>query len=287
MKLFFVRDVCYNFSDMLLTPKKIKQFREVIYSYYQTHGRQFPWRNTDNPYAILVSEIMLQQTQASRVLVKYEEFLHAFPTWKSLAHASLQNILKVWQGMGYNRRALALREIARRIQNDHKGQLPNNPTVLMKFPSIGPHTAGSICAFAFNRGTLFIETNIRTVFIHYFFQNITNIHDRELLPYIEATLDTKQPRIWYNALMDYGAYLKKEHKNPSRQSFHHVKQSAFANSDRQLRGQIIKQLTSSAYTRKQLINILNCDEHRITKLVTDLTNEGILERCKKKICIAS
>ncbi|MEK7079017.1 MAG: A/G-specific adenine glycosylase, partial [Patescibacteria group bacterium] len=132
--------------------------------------RDFPWRNTTDPYHILVSEVMLQQTQVARVMVKFPIFIDQFSNFKELATASTKDILQVWQGMGYNRRALYLKKIAEIVITQYKGKLPDDPAILDTFPGIGEATAASIVAFAFNKPLVFIETNIRRVFIHLFFE---------------------------------------------------------------------------------------------------------------------
>ena len=153
-------------------------FQTELLSFYQKEGRSFLWRNTQNPYHILVSEIMLQQTQADRVVPKYELFLLNFPTLQSLADAPLREVLTLWQGLGYNRRAMGLHKAAQIVAYEYQGMVPDCQEKLMQLPSIGPYTAGAVCAFAFNQPTVFIETNIRSVFIHFFFQGLTKIPDR-------------------------------------------------------------------------------------------------------------
>src|SRR5258708_1907984 len=182
----------------------ISKFRATIYDYYRNHARTFPWRETTDPYRIMVSEIMLQQTQTQRVLVKYAQFIDAFPDFATLAQAPLRNVLQVWQGLGYNRRGMYLHQAAQQIMAEYKGGLPNDPVLLEKLHGIGPNTAGSIVAFAYNSPVVFIETNIRAVFLHHFFVGRAHVHDRELRPFIEAALDKDNPRHWYYALMDYG-----------------------------------------------------------------------------------
>ena len=173
------------------------KFKKEIWKYYKAHKREMPWRNTTNPYYIVVSEIMLQQTQVSRVISKYTSFIKKFPTWKKLAEAQLKDVLLEWQGLGYNRRGKALHSIAQKVVQEYKSALPHELHILTTFSSIGLNTAGSICAFAFNTPTVFIETNIRTVFIHFFFKDKERIDDKDILKLVEKTLDTENPREWY------------------------------------------------------------------------------------------
>ncbi|NUN23224.1 MAG: A/G-specific adenine glycosylase, partial [Candidatus Jettenia caeni] len=198
----------------ILTPDAIKKFQKVIYSYYQEYGRNLPWRITQEPYHILVSEIMLQQTQVQRVIGKYESFIQVFPNFYSLSRAPLKMVLKEWQGLGYNRRAMALKRIAQKVIEEFGGVLPSSVDALITFPGIGRATASAISAFAFHKPTVFIETNIRRVFIHSFFHDETNIKDTEIILLVEKTLDVSNPRNWYYALMDYGVMLKKDYENP-------------------------------------------------------------------------
>jgi len=258
--------------------KKLTSFKQFIWQYYQQHGRAFAWRNIDNPYHIVVSEIMLQQTQTYRVEPKFDAFIEAFPAFEDLAHAPLRDVLMLWQGLGYNRRGKFLHAIAQKVMNDFDGVLPDNPEVLKMFPGIGPNTAGSICAFAFNKPVVFIETNIRTVFLHHFFSSQKEgIDDNEILPLIEQALDHTNPREWYYALMDYGVMLKKNHPNPSRKSKHHTKQSKFEGSDRQIRGMIVKLLTrNERLTRAQLDAQINREPERIEKALAQLVDESMV-----------
>lgn len=260
-------------------------FKKTIWNYYEKHRRQMAWRDDPSPYKVVVSEIMLQQTQAERVAKKFDSFLKEFPDFKSLSKAPLQSVLKEWQGLGYNRRALNLHRLSQQIQ----GKLPKTYEELIELPGIGPNTAGSILAFAFNIPRPFIETNIRTVYIHFFFKKTRGkIHDKKIMPLIEETLDKKNPREWYYALMDYGAYLKKLHPNPSRRSKHHIKQSKFKGSNRELRSHILKELLKESQTIGALIGLFPDKEKiKIDKNVRDLEKEGFIKLHGKiyTICI--
>ncbi len=271
------------------TLRELRKFQRTVWDFYDKNKRAFAWRETTDPYQITVSEIMLQQTQTERVAKKFPEFLAAFSTWKKLADAPLPDLLRVWQGMGYNRRAIALQKIAVRVVNEFEGQLPNNPEILETFPGIGPNTAGSICAFAFNAPTVFIETNIRAVFLHHFFADQTKVHDKELLPIVEAALVTERAREWYYALMDYGVYLKKLHKNPARRSAHHARQSAFEGSDRQIRSGILKLLLKMTEASLETIfgNFPDTDNERVERLLGQLVHEGFVANEKGIFCIRS
>jgi A/G-specific adenine glycosylase len=222
---------------------------------------------------------MLQQTQVKRVIDKYQQFLSTFPDFQSLAKAPLSTILKVWQGLGYNRRALALKEIAEIVIQRFGGVLPSSPEMLNTLPGIGRYTAAAICTFAYNQPMVFIETNIRTVFIHLFFPTQENVKDEEILPLIEQTLDSSNPREWYFALMDYGGMLKKKYQNPARRSSYYHKQSPFKDSDRRIRGLILKLiLEKQSITEWDVVHHLKTDHKRIAQNLTQLTKEGFIKR---------
>ncbi len=257
----------------------IAPFQEFIWTFYQHNKRDFAWRNIDNPYYILISEIMLQQTQTHRVITKYEEFIAAFPTFESLAAAPLRDVLSVWQGLGYYRRARFLHQAAQIVVNEYAGVLPQDPKILQTFPGIGPNTAGSIAAFAFNQPTVFIETNIRTVFIHSFFCDSIAVSDKELLPLITQSVDHDNPREWYYALMDYGVFLKSRQVNPSRKSAHYAKQSKFEGSDRQIRAKILKIIvTAEKIGHQEILDLVNKDAERVEKIIAQLINEQFIQK---------
>lgn len=259
------------------TTTNIDEFIQTIWSYYTVNKRHFSWRNNHTPYSIVVSEIMLQQTQTDRVVHKYEQFINTFSSFEVLAQASLKDVLFAWQGLGYNRRGLALQSTAQKVVSEYQGILPNSPEILITFPGIGKATASSICAFAFNKPTLFIETNIRAVFIHFFFNGYDKIKDAEIFPLVEATVDQNNPREWYYALMDYGVMLKKTMANPSRKSAHHTQQSKFEGSDRQIRGMILKILTVQPWsTFQELCSNIDREPHRIEKALLELQKEGFI-----------
>ena len=255
-------------------------FVKTVWDYYKKNKRAMPWRDDISPYSIFISEVMLQQTQVSRVLIKYPLFIRAFPDFKSLAKANTSSLLSAWQGMGYNRRALYLRRSAQIIIEKHSGVLPEDPEVLDGLPGIGYATACSIVAFAYNKPVVFIETNIRRVFIHHFFSNKTDIADRDILPLVEKTLDKKNPREWYWALMDYGAYVATQVENPNKKSKQYVKQKKFEGSVREVRGGVLKLLLKKQYTLEELKNIYR--DERIFTAVTQLEKEGFIILWEKK-----
>jgi A/G-specific adenine glycosylase len=270
-----------------LTTRRAVTFRKIVYDYYERHGRSFPWRETTDPYRILVSEVMLQQTQAPRVLLKYEGFIRLFPDTETLAASSLHDVLVAWQGLGYNRRALALKQSAQRIVTLYGGIIPREEESLVSLPGIGTATARAIRAFAFNEPVILIETNIRAVFIHHFFPQEETVTDSDLRSLIEKTLDRNDSRRWYNALMDYGTFLKKAHANPARKSAHHQRQSPFEGSVRQVRGAILRLILEKVWLPEHdLIKTLLFDADVVGEVLEQLEREQIIVRSDGNISIA-
>lgn len=261
------------------TPSEVAAFQQLIRDHYRDHGRSLPWRETRDPYAILVSEIMLQQTQVERVREKYREFLAAFPTLEALARAELSQVLSLWQGLGYNRRAVALRVCAQVVLERFEGKLPREVRELETLPGIGHYTARAVAAFAFGEPTPFIETNIRSVFIHHFFGDRETVRDAEIMPLVELTLDQETPRDWYYALMDYGAMLKKSGINPSRKSAHHARQSPFRGSNREQRGQILRLiLATPGVSHSGIIEELAVEPQQVSWNLQKLEQEGFIRQ---------
>jgi A/G-specific adenine glycosylase len=276
----------------MVTNKLIAQFQNDVLTYYRTHGRHdLPWRKTVDPYRILVSEVMLQQTQVPRVIEKYKEFLETFPDVGALANAPLSAVLKVWSGMGYNRRGKYLRDAAICIVEKYSGVVPVDSVTLKALPGIGPYTASAILIFAHNSPDTLIETNVRTAFIHAFFKTTAmadkKISDRELLPLIARAAEGQDPREWHWALMDYGSHLKKIHTNPSRRSAHHSKQSRFKGSLREVRGLLLRLLNDSSQTeaslfKKVLAHDVSIDTDRYQKALAGLARDEMIVKQRGK-----
>lgn len=253
----------------------IGDFVRIIKDFHASARRDLEWRRNITPYKIVVSEVMLQQTQVPRVTVKFPQFVSRFPNFRSLAGAAVADVLAEWQGMGYNRRALYVHKIAHKIVEEYDGVLPDDPHVLESFPGIGHATAGSIIAFAYNKPTIFIETNIRRVFIHFFFKGAENVSDRDIYPLVESTLDRTAPQEWYYALMDYGSMLSKSVENPNRRSKHYARQSAFEGSARKVRGQIIRTLLENISMPKNHLKTM-IDDDRFDTIIEGLIKEGFV-----------
>ena len=251
------------------------EFVELVMTRGLEHYRDLPWRNISDPYAVWISEVMLQQTQVKRVDGRWQRWMKRFPTVEMLAAAESGDVLEEWQGMGYNRRALALLHAARQIVA--AGEFPQEERELVALPGIGPATAAGIRAFAFNLPGVYLETNVRTVFLHELFPHETDVPDRALLPLVRVSCPDDMPRNWYYALLDYGAWLKKTVPNPSRRSRSHVRQSRFEGSHRQKRGEVVRMLLAAradGVVAADVAGALSVSESDARVLLDELTAEG-------------
>lgn len=266
-------------------------FRARVWEQGRSHHRDLPWRYIDDPYAVLVSEVMLQQTQVKRVLDYWPRFLSLFPTIDALASAGTSDVLEQWQGLGYNRRALALKRCADICAAEHDGRLPETVDDLVKLPGIGPATAAGVVAFAYDRPALYLETNVRTVFLHVLFPGENGVKDAALRPLVEISCPADHARDWYYALLDYGAHLKATLPNPSRRSAHHTRQSAFEGSRRQKRAELVRIVLAAGpegIDAEDAGALLNETERRagrdgvgdeeIASIIDDLASEGFFRR---------
>lgn len=267
-------------------PETLKSVRHRVWNYYRLHGRDLPWRHTHDPYCILVSEIMLQQTQVSRVIPFYKKFLKRFPTLRALSRAGLSDVLAAWQGLGYNRRARYLKHAAQQIVSHYRGRVPETEELLRALPGVGVYTARAVCAFAYNQPKVFLETNIRTVLLHHFFPHSQNVSDSALLKTAEQMLDTRRPREWYWALMDYGAYLKARGARNTA-SKHYKQQSAFEGSKRQVRGAVLRAALSSPHTFATLTKSLDITTTKpiLQRVLEDLIKEGLLVEKNRRFSV--
>ena len=273
---------------MTLSSSEVAEFRSGVYKYFRAEGRDFPWRRTRDPWLVLTSEIMLQQTRTETVAAKWDTWLSAYPAPSALAAAPLSEILSLWKGLGYNRRALALRNTAARILIEHAGIVPRAEADLRSLPGVGTYTARAVRAFAFGLPGVVIETNIRAVYLFYFFPDRDKIPDRELEPLVDTTLDRTDPRTWYYALMDYGAALKKREPNPSRRSASYARQSRFEGSHRQVRAAVLHSLSALGALSPGALRDAAAEqvgpyadtpdfEGRLSRAVQELAAEGFLE----------
>lgn len=254
---------------------KEKEFQELVWQKGRELFREMPWRDDTRPYYILVSELMLQQTQVDRVIPKFKAFIDRFPDEEALAAASLGEVLRLWSGLGYNRRAKYLHDATKKIVQDFGGTFPQSYTDLLSLPGVGPGTAGAILTYAFNQPHVFIETNVRTVYFHHFFGDEGKVTDKQLMPVIERTMDTDHPREFYWALMDYGSWLKKQGAGRVSQSSHYKKQSRLKGSVREMRGQIIRALASGDMTEGALQMQVGVDQ-RFDQALAGLLRDGLV-----------
>lgn len=258
---------------------KERAFQAFVLDWYQASGRHdLPWRQTTDPYAILVSELMLQQTQVVRVIPKYQAFLERFPTVHDLAEASLGDVLRLWQGLGYNRRAKFLHQCAEVVVHEYAGIFPQIEAELRQLPGIGPYTAAAVCAFAYNQPVHLIETNVRQVIIHHFFTQTKTVTDADILEKVKRTLPADRSHDWYAALMDYGSHLKALYGNNTRNVAGYTKQSKFKGSDREVRAAIVRALTTGSKTDQQMRDALSeYDSSKITPQIKNLLTEAMIE----------
>lgn len=257
-----------------------RALRDRVYAYYREHGRHtLPWRKTTDPYRILVSEMMLQQTQVDRVIPYYKSFLKRFPTVRALADAPLSDVLILWQGLGYNRRAKMLQDAAKEIVSRYRGRFPKTEAELVALPGIGPYTARAIRAFAYNEDVALLETNVRTVLIHHLYPSEETVTDAELLEVLTACSPKGDARTWYSALMDYGSYLKRSGVRTNRQSAQYQKQRAFKGSRRELRGAILRTLARGPETQAAILKEFAAERKVDAKeQLLKLEAEGLIEK---------
>ena len=267
----------------------IVEFQAWVREAGQALYRDLPWRNTRDAYAIWISEAMLQQTQVTRVLSRWERFLRHFPTVDALASASSAAVVEEWQGLGYNRRALALKRAADICSAEYAGRMPEGVDKLVKLPGIGDATAAGITAFSRDVPCLYLETNVRAVFIHCFFRDAERVTDKELRPLVERACPAEDVRGWYYALLDVGARLKKDHKNPTRRAAAYTRQSKFEGSRRQKRAWLVREVMAApGLSSAELLRRLNVEERKsgrdgvegdeFESIMADLAREGFFHR---------
>jgi len=260
-------------------------FKELVWDKARELYRDMPWRRDTRPYYVLVSEIMLQQTQVDRVIPKFEAFIGVFPDIEALARAPLSEVLKLWSGLGYNRRARFLHESAKKITHEYGGVFPETREELLTLPGVGQNTAGAILAYSFNQPAVFIETNVRTVYFYHFFEGKEAVTDAELRERAEQTLGREHPREWYWGLMDYGSYLKRQGVGQNNKSHHYKKQSALKGSVREVRGAIIKALALHDMTEAELRAATFTDE-RFEVALEGLLRDTLVRRTGEQLHLA-
>lgn len=270
---------------MRVSPAKIAKLRTLIFTWWKSNRRDLPWRNTHNPYRILVSEVMLQQTQVSRVLVKYEEFLREFPDVQSLAKATPSQVLTVWRGMGYNRRALYLKKTAETVMETYGGIFPDTQAELTKLPGLGLYTARAIMVFAFEKNVAMVDTNIRHIITHFLFDGLPQ---SEKIIHESADLLVPNGRAWewHQALMDYGALAMKKEKKAMNLV---KKQKPFKDSHRYYRGRVVDLLRLGRVKEKKLITDFINQYGKVwdyfEEIISGLIRDGLIERKKEYLSL--
>jgi A/G-specific adenine glycosylase len=260
-----------------MSPQK---FRNLVWKHYREHGRHsLPWRKTHDPYKILVSEMMLQQTQVERVIPYYTAWIRRYPNVKALAAASLSDVLRSWQGLGYNRRAKFLHAAAKEITEKYRGKMPADAAILESIWGIGPYTARAVVTFAFNHDAVFIETNIRTAVIHHFCPDKDSVTDEEIAHVLKQVLPRGRAREWYSALMDYGSHLKHSGVRINARSHSYTKQAAFKGSAREVRGIILRALAENRSGKSRLAQLFPKERAgEVAVQLERLSREGLIQK---------
>ncbi|MFA6888864.1 MAG: A/G-specific adenine glycosylase [Candidatus Woesearchaeota archaeon] len=279
----------------------LTKLQNTVLQWYESNGRTLPWRNTQNPYHILVSEIMLQQTQVDRVIPKYEAFLHLFPTIEALARAPTSEVLRAWSGLGYNRRALYLQKCAQELT--HEMNFPQSEDELKKLPGIGKYTAAAILSFAYNKDIPVIDINIHLLYKRIFYGSKSHIENLA-----KKHLPQGKSRVWHNALMDIGALfcssksprcndcpltvLCKTAGKKLKIEATRIKKNVipFAQSDRIVRGNILKLLMKKNYNittlHKKITEMkIKRNKKKFNEILTQLQKDKLIKKKGKIITL--
>lgn len=288
----------------MISNQKVASFQKNILDWYELHKRELPWRTTREPYRILVSEVMSQQTQLSRVVPKYEAWMKRFPTIYDLAQASVSDVLQYWSGLGYNRRALNLKKAAEKIVHEFNGIFPQTEKELISLPGIGKYTARAVLCFAFDQQVAVVDTNVRKVIMTQFANELRGknyelrakeankdsnslliihdltakieISDKEIEEFASVLLPKKRAYDWNQALMDYAASVLKKEKIPI------PKKSKFIGSHRYYRGQILKALLKDKKIAIDDLGLIikkdytSAEKEWLQKLLNELVDEGFI-----------
>jgi A/G-specific adenine glycosylase len=258
-------------------PARMRTLRAKVLSWYAANGRDLPWRRTTDPYAVLVSEIMLQQTQVSRVLPKYEAFLARFPSLEALAAAPLTDALAIWQGLGYNSRAVRLRRCAQATVATADGKtarLPDGVEGLQRLPGIGPYTARAVLIFAHNADLAAVDANVRRVLTHEL-RLPQDMRLSDLQAVADAALPPGRSRDWHNALMDYGAAVLTSRVTGIAPL---TRQTRFQGSHRMYRARVVRLLLEGDRTLAELAGLLDLAPAELAAIATELERDGLAAR---------
>lgn len=260
---------------LLVPRRRRKEFQSYIFSWWETHRRDLPWRHTHDPYKILLSEVMLQQTNVSRVIPTYKKFLKNFPNITALQKAATSDVLRLWKGMGYNRRALYLHKAAKIIVDQYHNQFPTSQQLLSKLPGVGTYTARAILVFAFGKNIAAVDTNIRQIITHFFFHDKQQ-KDKVIQNVADQLLPPGKSWEWHQALMDYGAIEMPKLKIKK------IKKSGgipFKKTNRYYRGRIIDILRDGPVAERVLLKDFSATT------INGLMKDGLVSRSKGKISL--
>jgi A/G-specific adenine glycosylase len=259
-------------DSLIFSPERIREFQKKVFSFYRKYGRELPWRKTTDPYKILLSELMLQQTQVNRVILYYEKWISRWPTIHALASASLAEVLQAWMGLGYNTRAINLHKAARKIVTKFGNDVLEAMKQYKEIPGVGRYTSQAVQIFSTNANLVTVDTNIRRIFIKEF--NLPEkVSDKALWELAERCLPRGKSRDWHNALMDYGALFltaKKTGIKPKTQ------QSKFEGSDRQIRARILRCLLKEKMSLSELEKTVRIEQIRLRQILDKMMNEKII-----------
>lgn len=259
--------------------KEIKVFQQNILSWYEAYKRDLPWRNTTDPYKIFLSEVMSQQTQINRVIPKYEAFLQKAATIKDLAEMDNATLLWLWSGLGFNMRALRMKQTAQSICEKYQWIFPNSYEALLELPWIWPYTASAICAFAYNQDVAVVDINVKRLFIHQFKLDIQT-KEKDIRIFAQQFIPVGNSRIRHNALMDYSAYFLNGKNTWVKSS----PQSHFLSSKRRIRGLILKHVLQGGTARISEIEKLYFHEE-LDNIIEWMIKDGIIEVTNQQISI--
>jgi len=277
--------------------REVRRFQWLLFRWYKTYQRDLPWRKTHDPYKILVSEVMLQQTQVPRVIPKYVVFIKRYPTAASFAKAPTADILRLWSGLGYNRRAIYLKRATEIIADEWHNQWPRTIGELQKLPGVGLYTAGAILSFAFNKDVPLADVNMERVIGRIFVGPVwPKLSQKQLLAVIAQVLPKNKSRLFPHAVMDLGAALnanddflaiwRKEFpalfiREPKTEN----RQPKWQGSNRQIRGAVLKSLQGGTKSTQDLSMELSVSLSRLNELVSALASDGLVKKVGQKVAL--
>jgi len=259
-------------DSLVFSAERIQEFQKKVFSFYQKNKRDLPWRKTTDPYKILLSELMLQQTQVNRVILYYEKWITRWLDIHALASASLAEVLQAWMGLGYNTRAINLHKAARKIVTEFDNDVLEAMKQYKEIPGVGRYTSQAVQIFSTNADIVTIDTNIRRIFIKEFHLP-EKVSDKELWMLAEQCLPKGRSREWHNALMDYGALHLTSQKTGIKPK---TQQSRFEGSDRQIRARILRCLLNDTMSLSELKKTFRIEQKRLRRILDKMVTEKII-----------